>query len=170
MSSSIQRRTVLPALAALVAAGLGGGAASAASTPNPPDVGCFWAPYTNVTPATPEGNVGFPATGSNVTYFLNKFTLPAGSHLVVRGSRCCAMFSHRPPGRPSARIRHPARAIVRWHRIHQRIQRRCCGSGGGGSRRVAGATLLPNPARALDKRKDPVPRDRVLPFSGGGGI
>lgn len=86
MSSSIQRRTVLPALAALVAAGLGGGAASAASTPNPPDVGCFWAPYTNVTPATPEGNVGFPATGSNVTYFLNKFTLPAGSHLVVRGT------------------------------------------------------------------------------------
>ena len=125
MSSSIQRRTVLPALAALVAAGLGGGAASAASTPNPPDVGCFWAPYTNVTPPTPEGNVGFPATGSNVTYFLNKFTLPAGSHLVVRGSRCCAMFSHRPPGRPSARFRQPARSIVRWHRIQQRIPRRC---------------------------------------------
>lgn len=87
MHLSVLRRATLPAVAAAVAvSGLGTDVATANPTRSAPDVGCFWAPPTNVTPATPEGNVGFPATGANVTYVLNKFTLPAGAHLVVRGT------------------------------------------------------------------------------------
>lgn len=99
MQEILRRRAALPALAALIAGGLGACSstdstatagtspdATSTSTTNSIDLGCFWGPLTNVTPETPDGNVGFPATGSSVTYVLNRFTLPAGAKIIMRGS------------------------------------------------------------------------------------
>jgi hypothetical protein len=77
MRSSSFRCALVAALAAATAVGPSG--ASAGSRPEP-DHGCFWSSAINVKTA----NIAFP-NGAITNYWYDKFTLPAGARVILRG-------------------------------------------------------------------------------------